>query len=450
MQRYVMIGSGAAGWAAAEAIRRRDRSGEITILTSDPHGYYSRPGLAYYLTGEVNENQLHPFQQDFWNDLKVRWHVEPVTAVHPGQQLVQFKSGKTLPYDRLLLATGSTALLPDVPGIHLEGVVKLDDLEDARQILKLARRGETAVVVGGGITALELVEGLVERGLRVHYFLRGERYWNSVLDPTESRIIEERLTGQGVRIHYQTSLVEIQGEKGRVRAVVANQAGSPGVRIPCRMVAVAIGIRPRKELADGAGLGVKRGILATTTLQTSNPSIFAAGDVAEVINPASGQSVLDSLWHPALEMGAVAGANMTGECQRYTKLIPYNVTRLAGLVTTIIGQIASQPDAAAGDSDLNGGIMRGDSETWRQMPEAVVAQTFQDSNRLRLYIRQNTIAGALVMGRQEISRPLQHLIRSRVDITSIRAALLTPQADLTGILHTFWQEQQRSNAVKIA
>src|SRR5512140_1205957 len=107
MQRYAIIGSGAAGWAAAEAIRHRDRSGAIWILTGDPHGYYSRPGLAYYLTGEVAESQLHPFKQDFWNDLNVHWHIEPVTAVSPLKRLIHFKSGKTLPYDRLLLATGS-------------------------------------------------------------------------------------------------------------------------------------------------------------------------------------------------------------------------------------------------------------------------------------------------------------------------------------------------------
>ena len=448
MRNYVIIGGGAAGWAAAESIRRRDTTGAVWILTEDPYGYYSRPGLAYYLSGEATEEQLYPFDSRFWDDLRVRWHVDRVISVSPLQRLVKFRNGKSLQYDRLLIATGSTAMMPDVPGIALDGVVKLDNMDDVRSILKRARRRETVVVVGGGITALELAEGLAEKGMRVHYFLRGERYWSGVLDPTESRIVEDRLIRSGIEIHYQTNLVEVEGKNGRVNAVLAQSSGKP-VRIACRMVGIAIGIRPCTGLAQSAGLGVKRGVLATTMLQTSNQDIYTAGDVAEILDPVSGESLLDSLWNPAISMGQVAGANMAGDCQHYLKQIPYNVTRLAGLVTTIIGQIASQSGAAAKDRDLSGGIMRGDSETWRIMPEAVVAQTIHNTDRLRLYIYRNTIAGAILMGEQHLSRPLQHLIRSKTDIGSIRDRLLAPQADLNGIIQEFWQKQTQRNAVKI-
>jgi NAD(P)H-nitrite reductase large subunit len=105
------------------------------------------------------------------------------------QHLIELKDGSHIGYDRLLIATGASAARSAVPGANLQGVVKLDNLEDARRILSLARRRRVAVVVGGGITALEIVEGLVAKGVKTHYFLRRDRYWHNVLDETESRIV---------------------------------------------------------------------------------------------------------------------------------------------------------------------------------------------------------------------------------------------------------------------
>ena len=118
-----------------------------------------------------------------------------------------------LSYDRLLIAVGAQALPLDVPGSKLEGVLKLDHMEDAKRILKFARRGKTAVVVGGGITALELVEGLISRGVKVHYLLRGDRYWSNVLDEHESKIVEQRLVEEGVKLHHHAEVIEITGKK---------------------------------------------------------------------------------------------------------------------------------------------------------------------------------------------------------------------------------------------
>ena len=192
---------GAAGIAAAEAIRSHDAKGEILLASEDVHGYYSRPGLAYYLTGKVPEEMLHPLTEHDFHRLNLRRLQAYVTALHPEAHRVEVAQGKSLAYDRLLIATGSIATQPSLPGADLEGVVKLDNLDDARQILDRGRRARVAVVMGGGITALEIVEGLRALRIRTHYFIRRDRYWSNVLDETESRIVEHRLQEEGVQIH---------------------------------------------------------------------------------------------------------------------------------------------------------------------------------------------------------------------------------------------------------
>ncbi len=439
MKRYIVIGAGVAGVSAIEAIRSRDTSTEILLLTNESFGYYSRPGLAYYLTGEISERQLFPFEGDDFKRLNVRLLHSRVVRIHPQAHQVELENGARLTYQGLLIATGAQASRVSVPGVELRGVVKLDNLLDARWILKLVRKTRSGVVVGGGITALEVVEGLRARGVKTHYFLRRDRYWSNVLDETESRIVEHRLEEEGVQIHYHTELAEILGKRGRVVAVRTED----GREIKCQMVAIAVGIRPRKDLAESCGLETDRGILVNEYLRTSDPDIYAAGDVAQVYDPFSGKFVLDSLWGPARDQGWSAGLNMTGDRVPYIKSIPFNVTRLAGLTTTIIGKVGGR----ASDEDLFG-IARGDSETWRELPDAIAAQSDFDVNRLRILVGEKHLLGAIVMGDQTLSQPVHHLVAHQVDITSVRSALLRPNAPIAELIADFYTSWRASNATQ--
>lgn len=433
--RYVIVGSGAAGIAAAEAIRGKDPQGEILLLSEESAGYYSRPGLAYYLTGELPEKQLFPFRDEDFRRLRLERRTAKVTELRPASHQLLLNGRELLHYDRLLLATGAAAVAARLPGIESQGVVKLDNLEDARHILSLCRRARRAVVMGGGITALELVEGLRRQRLAVDYLLRGDRYWGNVLDERESRIVEQRLQEEDVKIHFHTELEAVESKGGKLRAVITKD----GRRLPCDLLAIAIGVVPRKDLAVAAGLKTDRGILVDEYLRTSAPDIFAAGDVAQVFDPAVGRAVLDSLWDPARQQGKAAGLNMAGELRSYSKKMPYNVTRLAELTTTIIGTIGGGSDA-----DLSG-IARGDSETWRQLPDAIAAQSGFDVNHLRLVVGEDTLLGALVMGDQTLSRPLQLLVANKVDISSIRSQLLQPDAPVANLIADFWAVWRRNH-----
>ena len=428
MTRYVIIGSGVAAVAAAEAIRQADNQGELFIIGEDPFGYYSRPGLAYYLSGELPKKMLFPFQEEDFQKLCVQFYHQSVRRILPAEKTVELDTSARIPYDRLLIATGAQAIPLKIPGTELNGVHKLDHLTDALTLLSNAKRGRTALVTGGGITALELAEGLAAHKVRVHYILRSERYWPNVLDETESHIIEARLQHEGIQIHHKSEIAEIVGKNSHMTGARLVD----GRHIPANLLAYAIGITPRTGLAQEAGIMCERGIIVDEFMRTNIPDIFAAGDVAQVYDPVSGKHILDSLWTPAREQGQAAGHNMSGGEQPYNKPIAFNVTRLTGLTTTIIGAVGN-----GSDPDLLS-IARGDSETWRQLPDAIIAQDGFKVNRLRLMIGEKYILGAIVMGDQKLSYALQTIVRDKIDISSIRAALLAPNASIADILAGFW------------
>ena len=427
MTRYVILGTGVAGVAAASTLRTVEPSSEIILVGEELHGFYSRPGLAYYLNDEIPEKQLTIFTKEDWKKLRVKYVRGLATRLDPAGHQLEIGGKGQLTYDRLLLATGSNAVPLNIPGAGLQGVVKLDDLDDARRILSFIRRARTAVVVGGGIIAVELVEGLLARGLKVHYFLRGDRYWPNVLDEKESRLLEHRLAEDGVTLHFQTEAAEVLGKHGRVAALRTTK----GETIRCEIVAVGIGVRPRMELAKNAGLLTDRGLLTDESLQTNDADIFAAGDVSQVYDPVSGQSLIDTLWYPAREKGRIAALNMSGRRSIYKRKVAVNILRLAGVMTTIIGAVASGVD-----DDLVS-VARGSSESWQQLPNTIALESSTEINHLRLMIGEHTLVGAMVMGEQKLSLPLQDIIASKADIAPIRH-LLQPGAPLGQIMMDFW------------
>jgi NAD(P)H-nitrite reductase large subunit len=432
--RHVIIGSGIAGLCAAEAIRAADSTASVTMVSEEPHDFYSRPGLAYLLRGDVPERQLWIRRKEDLRGLRLERVNAKVEAIAPEAHELVLPDNRRLAYDRLLLATGALAVPPPFPGKELQGIVKLDGLDDTRHILKLARRGKPAVVVGGGITALELAEGLNARGMKVHYFLRGKRYWGDVLDETESTIVMDRLRHEGVTLQLETQVKQAVGQGGWITAV-ETQAGAT---FPCRVLAVAIGVRPRVDLAKQAGLKVNKGVVVDPYLRTSAVDIYAAGDCAEVVDPRTGAATLDVLWPTALVQGQVAGRNMLGANEPYTKGVSVNVTMLTGLKVALIGAVGG------GKNEDLVAIMRGESESWRVVPRSLAVSDHNEVNRIRLVVGERTLVGALVMGDQTWARHLQRLIVAGADITAIRPALLAGGPAALEQLANFLRQWERS------
>jgi len=420
-RRHVIVGNGPAGVTAAEAIRRNDAAADIRIVGGEDVGFYSRPGLAYLLTGAIPEKRLFSRPEADYARAGIRRTVGTVVTVDARAHRLELADGEVVRYDRLLLSVGARAVRPDMPGIDLQGVVTLDNLEDTRNLIRLARRARRACVVGGGITAIELAEGLAAHGVETHYLMRGDRYWGSVLDPHESALVEERLVEDGIRIHRGVELAGIIGRNGRVSAVETRE----GTRLPCDLLAVAIGTQPRLELAQQVGLATGRGIWTDATFQTTDPDIFAAGDAAEVLDPATGKRAVESLWSVAMEQGRVAGESMCGLGRPYLRPAPFNVTKIGGVTTTLIGAVGT----GGREGDLVT-LARGDSHAWREQLGSFAVASDRGANHLRLMLGEDRITGAVVMGDQALSRPLQHLIRERVDIRWARDRLFRGPAEV--------------------
>jgi NADPH-dependent 2,4-dienoyl-CoA reductase/sulfur reductase-like enzyme len=358
-------------------------------------------------------------------EARIQRVVGRVSAIEPAPHRLVTTDGRALRFDRLLLAVGATATLPDLPGIDLDGVVTLDSYEGTREILRLASRARRAVVVGGGITALELAEGLLARGVETHYLMRGDRYWANVLDPAESALVEAHLVADGMRLHKGTELASVIGRNGRVSGVRTKD----GQELPCDILGVAIGVAPRTELARSIDLPTGRGILVSERFETELPDIFAAGDCAEVLDPVTGKRSVDALWSVANEQGRAAGDNLAGHPTTYQRPASFNVTRIGGITTTVIGAVGT----GGRDDDLVS-LSRGDTFLWREQLDGFTTISTEGANRLRLVVGPDRIAGAVVMGDQSLSYRLQHLVRGRVDISAVRDHLLDGSRDLHAVL----------------
>lgn len=416
--RHVLVGTGIAAISAAEAIRRADPRVAITMIGPEAHHWYSRPGLAYLLTGEVPAERLAIRTPAEVERLGATRLEARVMRIEPTNRWVVLDGGERVSYDRLLIATGASSIAPEFPGAALRGVVRLDAWDDARQLLALARPGRVAVVAGGGSTALELVEGLHARGVATHYFMRGTRYWSRILDPVESAMVEARLMAEGVELHRHTAIRAVTGgASGGVGGVNTED----GRHLPCDIVAVAVGIRPNIALARDAGIAVDRGIVTSEFMETSAPDVYAAGDAAQVHDPVTRRSELDTLWASAQAQGTMAGMNMAGQRVPHRRRPAINVTRLAGITVTIVGRIGED----GGDPDLLT-LTRGQSERWAPGDGGEGRWTIggaRAGDRLRVVVSDRAIVGALVMGDQSLSRPLAHLIGEEVDISALRPAL---------------------------
>jgi NADPH-dependent 2,4-dienoyl-CoA reductase/sulfur reductase-like enzyme/nitrite reductase/ring-hydroxylating ferredoxin subunit len=343
--RMVIIGGGAAGYAAAEMLRREGYGGGVTIVSADAAPPYDRPNLSKdYLAGTAPEEWIPLRPDEFYTENGIELRLgTTATAIDVGAHRVVLGGRETLAFDRLLLATGAEPVRLAVPGADLPHARTLRSLADCRELIARARKGSCAVIVGASFIGLEVAAALRHREVQVHVIAPEARPMERILGPGLGDFLRSLHETQGVVFHLGHTVAAV--EAGRIRL-------DDGTAIDAGLVLVGIGVRPRLDLAQQAGLAIDRGVVVDKYLETSAPGIFAAGDIARWPDPYSGERLRIEHWVVAERQGQVAARNMLGRRECYAA-VPFFWTRQYDVSIDYVGH-AEAWDRIDQDGDIAG------------------------------------------------------------------------------------------------
>jgi 3-phenylpropionate/trans-cinnamate dioxygenase ferredoxin reductase component len=319
---FVIVGAGLAGAMAAETLRKEGFSGRVVLIGAETHRPYERPGLSkVYLTGVQPREALfvHPASWYAEQDVTLLTGVR-VTSVDPAGHTLTTDDGTHVAYTKLLLATGSTPRPLPVPGAGLDGLLYLRTFADAERLVPWLADGVRVVVIGGGWIGLEVAAAARLAGAHVTVIEAAAGPLQRVLGPEVAHIFQTLHEANGVRVITGTSVRQLRGA-GRVEAVEL----ADGTELAADVVVAGIGVSPNVDLAVGAGLEVGDGVLTDSSLGTSDPDIFAAGDIANAQHPMLGRPLRVEHWANARDGGAAAAKAMLGQTVVYDR-VPYFFT----------------------------------------------------------------------------------------------------------------------------
>jgi len=331
---YVIIGAGPAGVTAAETLRHEDAQANICLIGNEPEPPYSRMAIPYYLTGKITEqgSYLREDQQQLAGQgIEVRQ--ARVTAIDNLAQTVSLDDGSSLPYDKLLIATGSTPLRPPVSGMDHQRVSSCWTLEDARQIIKLAESGSEVVLIGAGFIGCIILEALVERGVKLTVIETGNRMVPRMLDEKAGGLLKSWCENQGVKVLTSCSVQSLSENPDGSLAVSLDN----GQSLNARLVITATGVKPNLDLLANMPIKTDSGILVNDRLQSSDKNIYAAGDVAQGIDFSTGNYEVQAIQPTATDHGRIAALNMAGHDYQHHGSLNMNVLDTLGLISHSFG-----------------------------------------------------------------------------------------------------------------
>lgn len=413
--RYVIIGNSAASVHAIEEIRKMDTSGEIVVFSSEPYLAYSRPLITEFLFDGIPERKMAYRDAAFYRNHSVDLRLA-VTAVKIDRTKTEVldSKGETTKYDKLLLTAGGVPFVPPIKGGDRDNIFTMMTWDSAKKVKEKLKETSHAVVLGGGLVGMKTAEGIHEAGVKTTVVELAPQILSRILDSAGARLFEDYLQKRGMEIISGDTIAEVAGD-GSVSAVKLRS----GREVECDLLILAIGVVPNMSMGKEAGLETNRGVLVNEYMQTSDPDIFAAGDVAESYDMVVDEARVNAIWPLASQQGRVAGANMAGETTSFPGGFPKNSLSLLGLQTVSMGHV-DPPD-----------------DTYE-----VISRIDREKHVYRKFIlKDGCICGGIFIGDIEKAGIITGLIKNRILLEGDVSWLLTGAPQLIWLNKTYRDEK---------
>jgi NAD(P)H-nitrite reductase large subunit len=336
---HIIIGAGPAGVIAAEHIRKWAPKDEITLIGDEPDAPYSRMAIPYLLHGNIDERGTYLRKSDsHYADLRITRTTAKVTGVDAKARTVTLESGKSLKFDKLLIATGSHPMRPPIPGMDLPGIHPCWTLADARAIMRLATKGARVLQMGAGFIGCIIMEALAARGVQLSVVEMGDRMVPRMMGPTAGGMIKDWVEKKGVKVYTGTKVEAI--ERGSGNGLKVKLSG--GTSVEADLVISATGVRPAIGFLENSGVKCLLGVLTDEHMQTNVDGIYAAGDCAEAFDKVSGKTIVSAIQPNAADQAVVAASNMVGRQAVLRGVTQINVLDTLGMISTSFGNWAGE------------------------------------------------------------------------------------------------------------
>jgi len=396
--RYCIIGNSAAAVNACEAIRSLDEEGSMAIFGEEDYRCYSRPLISYLVAGVIDSRGMYYRSASFYRRMGADFHRGVrVEALDLRRRTLVTEKGESYRWNRLLLATGFKPFIPPVEGLEAVDYLTFVSWDDAKRLLRLTARPVRALVMGAGLIGMKAAEALHARKAEVTVVEKMERVLPMALDARASAMVAERCRSRGIGIVTGESVVRVEPRGGhRGRAVLEG-----GAELDFDLLVVAVGVRPRSELAEEGGIRCSGGILVDEHLRTSHEGVFAAGDTAKAVDLVRGEPAVNALWPVAALQGKYAGLNMAGKEATYPGSNSMNAVEFFGLPVLSAG-VVNPPDPSY----------------------EVIDRVGEDGDYRKVVLRNGVLTGMLVAGNIERAGILTSLIQERANVRRVKNFLL--------------------------
>jgi NAD(P)H-nitrite reductase large subunit len=339
MEHIVIIGNGISGVTLARNIRKLSWK-KITIISSESEYFFSRTALMYVFMGHMKFEHTQPYENGFWKKNNIDLIQETVSEVDTTKKEVMFSNKSRLAYDKLVIATGSKSNKFGWKGQDLKGVVSLYHKQDIEQLETLASNCKRAVVVGGGLIGIELVEMLLSRNIPVTFLVREKSFWNGVLPPGESELINRHILEHHVDLRLDTNLDEIlSDENGFAKAIKTDK----GEIIECSIVGLTVGVSPNIDFLKTSHVELGRGVKVNRFLETNIKGIYAIGDCAEQHEGIGLRRPIEAVWYTGRMMGEALAQTICGKPMQYNPGHWFNSAKFFDIEYQTYGWVFANP-----------------------------------------------------------------------------------------------------------